>query len=275
MKQSKRQSMHRDVSSQHTFVVLAHGESPFLEDCLRSLAAQTLKSTIMMVTSTPSAKTRQVAERYGICYGVNKKSGGIADDWNFAMRSADTPYVTLAHQDDIYEAEYVEGMLASARAATDALITFSDYVQLDGSQKTHATPLLRIKKAILSAVFLGRIAISSRWAKRLLLSFGCPICCPSVMYRREMLVEQEFHSSFEVNLDWKYWIDLTHIGGAFVYVRRPLLTYRAHQATTTSGAIASGQRKDEDLRCFKLLWPGFLAAILSRFYALSYSDDFR
>lgn len=267
--------MRTDVSSQHTFVVLAHGESPFLEDCLRSLAAQTLKSTIIMVTSTPSAIIQQAAEQNGIYYLVNMNSGGIADDWNFAMRSAETPYVTLAHQDDIYEAEYVEGILASAQASSDALITFSDYTQLDGRQKTHATPLLRIKKAILSTVFLGRIAISSRWAKRLLLSFGCPICCPSVMYRRELLVEQEFDSSFEVNLDWKYWIDLTHIEGAFVYVRRPLLTYRAHQATTTSGAIASGQRKDEDLRCFKLLWPGVLAAILSSLYALSYLDDFR
>ncbi len=267
--------MHTDLSSQHTFVVLAHGESPFLEDCLRSLADQTLKSTIIIVTSTPSVTIQQVAERNGIHCRVNKNSEGIADDWNFAMRSADTPFVTLAHQDDVYEAEYVERMLTAAQGTVDALITFSDYAQLNGDKKTQATPLLRIKKAILGTVFLGRSTISSSWAKRLLLSFGCPICCPSVMYHREQLSRRVFDSSFEVNLDWKYWIDLAPVEGAFVYVRRPLLTYRAHQATTTSGAIASGQRKDEDLRCFELLWPGALAAILSRLYALSYSDDFR
>lgn len=263
------------MSSQHTFVVLAYGESPFLEDCLSSLAAQTQKSTIIMVTSTPSAKIQQLAEKSGIHCRVNESSGGIADDWNFAMRSADTPFVTLAHQDDVYEAEYVERMLTAAQDTADALITFSDYAQLNGNIKTQATPLLRIKKAILGGVFFGRIAIGSRWAKRLLLSFGCPICCPSVMYHRERLSRLTFDNSFEVNLDWKYWIDLALVEGGFVYVRRPLLTYRAHQATTTSGAIASGQRKDEDLRCFKLLWPRALAVILSRFYALSYSDGVR
>ena len=267
--------MRTDVSSQHSFVVLAHGESPFLEDCLRSLAAQTLKSTIIMVTSTPSAQTRQLAEQYSIRCLVNKHSRGIADDWNFAMRSADTPYVTLAHQDDIYEVEYVERMFSAAQGAVDALIIFSDYAQLDGKQKNSETPLLRVKQAMLALGFLGRVAISSRLAKRILLSFGCPICCPSVMYHRELLAEQEFDNAFEVNLDWKYWIDIISVEGAFVYVRRPLLTYRAHQATTTSGAIASGRRKDEDLRCFNLLWPGALAKVLSRFYALSYLDELR
>lgn len=38
----------------HTFAVCAYRESPFLEDCVRSLVRQTVKSRILIATSTPT-----------------------------------------------------------------------------------------------------------------------------------------------------------------------------------------------------------------------------
>ena len=38
----------------HTFVICAYGDSPFLEDCINSLLSQTVKSNIILYTSTPS-----------------------------------------------------------------------------------------------------------------------------------------------------------------------------------------------------------------------------
>ena len=38
----------------HTFVICAYKESPYLEECIQSLQAQTVSSQILMVTSTPN-----------------------------------------------------------------------------------------------------------------------------------------------------------------------------------------------------------------------------
>ena len=38
----------------HAFVVMAHGDSPFLAGCLASLGAQSVRTTILVTTSTPS-----------------------------------------------------------------------------------------------------------------------------------------------------------------------------------------------------------------------------
>ncbi len=39
--------------SEHTFVICAYRESPYLEECIQSLRGQTVASEILMVTSTP------------------------------------------------------------------------------------------------------------------------------------------------------------------------------------------------------------------------------
>ena len=49
----------------HTFVICAYKESPYLEACIRSLQAQTVPSRILMVTSTPNPWIEKCSEKYG------------------------------------------------------------------------------------------------------------------------------------------------------------------------------------------------------------------
>ena len=42
------------MEKQHTFVICAYQESEYLEECIRSLMRQTVKSEILMATSTPN-----------------------------------------------------------------------------------------------------------------------------------------------------------------------------------------------------------------------------
>ena len=37
----------------HTFAICAYKESPYLEECIKSLKNQTIKSNILIATSTP------------------------------------------------------------------------------------------------------------------------------------------------------------------------------------------------------------------------------
>ena len=90
------------MEKQHTFVICAYQESKYLEECIRSLMRQTVKSEILMATSTPNAFVKKLSEKYGIPLYINTGERGITQDWNFAYRQARTPLVTIAHQDDVY-----------------------------------------------------------------------------------------------------------------------------------------------------------------------------
>lgn len=65
----------------HTFVVCAYGESIYLEECIKSVMNQTVKSQVIMTTSTVNSYIRFLAEKYGIRLIVNKKrNAGIVED---------------------------------------------------------------------------------------------------------------------------------------------------------------------------------------------------
>jgi hypothetical protein len=73
------------VGAEHAFVVPVFGHSPWLPQCLDSLQRQTLPSSILIATSTPTAGLVATAARYGIDVRLNPAAGGIAADWNFAL----------------------------------------------------------------------------------------------------------------------------------------------------------------------------------------------
>ena len=103
----------------HTFVVPAYGDSPYLEECLVTLRAQSVRSRVLLCTSTPSPFIDAAAERFAAPVLVNPRREGMAQDWTFAYRTAETPYVTLAHQDDCYLPDYTATLLhASSAPAT-------------------------------------------------------------------------------------------------------------------------------------------------------------
>ena len=50
----------------HTFAVCAYKESPFLEECICSLLAQTVPADIVIATSTPNDYIDQIADTYNL-----------------------------------------------------------------------------------------------------------------------------------------------------------------------------------------------------------------
>lgn len=256
----------------HCFVVLAHGDSPYLEECIGSLLAQSQPSRIVIATSTPSRFQSELAAKYDIPYEVNPEGDNIAADWDFAFEATDANFLTLAHQDDIYHRDYGRIMIETLTSHPDALMAHSDYAILTDTGVRNRSTLLAFKRALIRVLSLGRTKVSGK-GKRALVCLGNPICCPSVTYNRSRIAGLAFDPSFGVNLDWKYWIDLGEREGSFIYVKQRLLYYRAHQGTTTRQAIHSGARAATDQRCFRLLWPTPIADMLANLYRLSYRSN--
>jgi hypothetical protein len=54
-------------------------------------------------------------------YSKQKSGLGIGHDWNFSFSHAKTKYVTLAHQDDVYDPAYTENCLRISESSRTRL----------------------------------------------------------------------------------------------------------------------------------------------------------
>ena len=217
----------------HTFVICAYKRSLFLEKCIHSLKKQTICSKIIMVTSTPNEYIEEIAKKYNIPLYIRKGKSDIATDWNYGYSKADTPYVTIAHQDDIYMPIYTEQMLNFLKESKYPLIAFSDYSELRNEQVVTSNKLLKIKRILLTPLKF-RICRKSIFVRRKVLSIGNAICCPSVTYAKKNLPDVIFNSGFQSNIDWEAWEKLSKLKGEFIYINKSLMCHRIHEKSTTT-----------------------------------------
>ena len=253
---------------EHTFAICAYQESPYLEECIQSLLNQEIPSNIFLCTSTPNAYIEGLAEKYGIELKVNQRKPNIASDWNFAYAQAETEYVTLAHQDDIYLPSYSRTVMEYFRGNDDALIAFTDYGELRDGVRTDENTNLKIKRILLAPMH-SRLLSKTVMMKRGILSLGNPVCCPAVTFHKTKLPACVFTTGFRSNEDWHAWERLSRLKGSFGFIPSIGMYHRIHEGSETSSIIGDNSRTEEDYAMFRKFWPAPAAYILSRVYALS------
>lgn len=253
-----------NMEAQHTFVVCAYGESPYLKECVQSLLAQTVKSQILIATSTPNALIQGVASEFSLPVFVNEGEKGITGDWNFAMSCADTKYVTIAHQDDLYEPTYLEKILARAEKSKNPIVIFTEYYEVRNGERVEKNRLLKIKR-LLNTGF--RLSSRSRWMRLRVLSLGNSICCPSVTFCADACKDFRFDAQFRFACDWDAWDRLARGKGDFLYISERLMGHRIHEDSETTKLTAGSRRAEEEYAMFCRYWPKWIARKLSGFYA--------
>ena len=182
----------------HTFAICAYKESQYLEECIKSLKNQTVKSNIIMATSTPNEYIENLAQKYNIKLYINNGEHGIGQDWNFAVSQTKTDYVTVAHQDDIYCENYLEEIVKKLENNKDFVIAFSDYNEIKNGKTIPLTVNLKIKKIL---QFPLKINGKSKFAKRFALAFGSSICCPAVTVNTKILGKKPYITNLKCDLD--------------------------------------------------------------------------
>ena len=256
------------TQNDHAFVVSAYGKSPYLGECIASLTAQSVRTQLVIATSTPNAHIRTVAETFGITLIENDGESGIAHDWNCALSCTDKALVTIAHQDDIYDPRYAETLLTYCNSAAHPLLFFTDYGEIRDGMLVDNTRMLRIKR-----LMLAPLKKPSKWnniaLRRLMLSLGSPICCPSVTYCIRNLPEPVFREGMRGGLDWDAWERISKYDGDYIYAPKLLMHHRIHKESETSELIKDDVRSAEDLAMFRRFWPYPIAAILNSLYKLS------
>ena len=260
---------------EHTFIIPTYKESPYLESCILNLKKQSVASTIIITTSTPTEQTKNVADKHNIKYYVNDNGKfGIGNDWNFALSKAETKLATIAHQDDIYEKNYTECILKASSKHQDSLLFFTDYNDLVGDTIRSSSLNYYIKKTLLLP-FLFKATHKSHFFKKSILVFGDAICCPSVTFNIENIQNPEslFSPNHKCVLDWIAWLQLAKEKGSFTFVNKKLIQHRIHESSETSVSLNSGVRKQEEFEVFKSIWGKGFAKFLMYFYSLSHKDN--
>ena len=252
----------------HTFVICAYKKSEYLEECIKSLINQEVKSHIIMVTSTPNEYISSMAEKYDIPLFVNEGEGGITQDWNFGLSKVKTKLATIAHQDDIYESEYTSMFLKELKGSKKPLIVFSDYGEIRNGEKTTDVSMLRIKKMMMLPLRV-RLFKGSRFVRRRVLSMGDPICCPSVMFAMKNMELPIFANNYTCAEDWEAWEKISRMKGDFIYVPKPLMYHRIHEESTTTKTLEAGGRIQENYEMFCKFWPKPIARVINKQYTKS------
>lgn len=251
-----------------TFVVCAYGDNQNIPTTIRSLQNQTVKTKVILSTSTPSEYLKGVAEKFQIEYYVNSERKGPGADWNFGYSKASTKLVTIAHQDDLYEPEYAQLVLKNANEAKNPVIVFTDYYELRNGLRVADNQILSVKRKM-NTIFKNKAFRASHFWKRRVLSIGCPICCPSVTYNKSVCGEAPFDTKFINSCDYQTFVNLIEKPGEFVYIPKLLVGHRISEDSATTRNLANNIRQEEDLKIFREFWPEGIAKRLYNAYSSS------
>lgn len=258
----------RDISDLHTFVICAYKECEYLEELIESLENQTVKSTIIMETSTPNDFIFEMGKKHNIPVYVNEGEGGITQDWNYGYAQTTTEYVTIAHQDDSYTPDYAERMIETMENAKHPLIYFTNYAEIRNGEIIEDSKLLRIKRKMLKPLEDFKHADSIWWRRRIL-SIGDPVICPSITYAKSNCPKVLFNNKYLASEDWETLEMLSKLEGEFLYDKKILHYRRIHAESTTTLAFALNKRYVEDYEMFQKFWPKPIAKLLVTLYSKS------
>ena len=253
----------------HTFVVCAYKESQYLENCVKSLINQKLKTNIIMTTSTPNEYISGIAEKYNIPLFIREGKSDIRDDWNFAYNQAKTEWVTIAHQDDEYNQEYTLEMDKKLQNIPNVIAFVTDYLPIKNGKIGERDINSKIRRLLRTPLKNNYLAGTKFW-KRAVLSLGNSICCPAVSYNKKKLGESFFTSELKYNIDWDTFLKFSNIKGVFAYVDKPLTYYRVHDGATSKEFIENHLREKDDQYMFRKFWPEWIVKMIMHFYKRAY-----
>lgn len=249
-----------------TIVICAFEKCKYLEKSILSVLDQSVKTKVVISTSTPNEFIFDLANKYNLDVWVNR-DGGHAKDYNFAIQETNTPICIMAHQDDLIHPDFVKKSLNAINASNKPIIAFTDYKEIHGDVVDSIdSKMVRIKRLLLCPMKIRWLS-NTIMGKRMCQCFGDPITHPSVTYVKSEMPKECFREQYRSAMDWDLWERLSKQPGRFVYVDEVLFFHRMHESTATSKIIENSNfRSDEDYELLCRFWPNWIAKMIMHFY---------
>ena len=209
----------------HTFVILAYNESDDLEECIKSVINQSVKSNVIIATSTPNDYIIDLASNYSLGVMVNKSKSNKGRDYNFAINSFGTKLITIAHQDDLYDRNYTKEIINCYKKNTDATIIFTDNYEIEKEKKIKKSKKLFWKRYFLFPLKF-KFFQNKKFFKLRCLRRDKFICTSSITFVKENINSDVFPTNLKYDNDWQGLINLAKKETKFVYLKCELVGYR-------------------------------------------------
>jgi len=235
----------------HTFVILAYNESDDLEDCIKSVLNQSVKSNVVIATSTKNDFIIDLASQYGLGVMVNDRKSNKGSDYNFAIDAFDTLLVTIAHQDDIYDRNYVKEIIKYYKNNFDASIIFTDYYEIYDDKKIKSSNEIKNKHFLVKPLKY-KCFQDKKYFKMRSLKYKQSFCTSSVTFVRTNINNDFFPTDLVYNNDWLGFINLAQKNSRFVYLDKKLVGYRLCLKDDYVN------RFEEDRMIYQKIWPIWL-----------------
>lgn len=252
----------------HCFIICAYEKNQFLEDCLKSLLLQDIKTNIYIETSTPNNHINSIAKKYNIETIINQGKQGCAQDWNYAFNSVPYKLITIAHQDDLYYPIYTKKILEYANLSNNPLLIYTDYEEIRNNKTIKRNKLLLIKR-MLNSHMKNKKNWGDLKSKRKVLQLGNAISCPTVTLVKQFGNNNPYDETYKCSCDYKTWVNLSKKEGDFVYIPEILMGHRIYNESHTSKYIEDNIRQREDSKIISSFWPYPLNKIIYYFYSKS------
>ena len=209
----------------HTFVILAYHESDDLEECIKSVINQSVKSNVVIATSTPNDYIIDLASQYSLGVMVNKEKSNKGRDYNFAVNSFDSELITIAHQDDLYDRNYTKEILKCYKNNKNATIIFTDNYEIKDNVKIKKSKKLFWKRYFLFPLRF-KLFQNKKFFKIRALRRDKHICTSSITFVKKNVSKDIFPTNLKYDNDWQGLIDLAKENTGFVYLAKKLVGYR-------------------------------------------------
>jgi len=226
----------------HTFVILAYQESDDLEECIKSVLKQSVKSNVLIATSTPNDYIMEISSLYSLGVMVNESESNKGNDYNFALNTIDSPLITIAHQDDLYDRNYTKEILKKYKENPDATIIFTNNYQIEGDKKILNNRLLRKSRYYLFPLKY-KFFQNKKYFKLRSVRKEKFICTSSITFVKKNITMPLFPSDIYYDNDWKGLIMLAKKNSHFVFLDKKLVGYRMENKTFNKDKLA----EDEDI----------------------------
>ncbi|HEY7314165.1 MAG TPA: glycosyltransferase [Gemmataceae bacterium] len=196
----------------------------FVREAVESVLSQTYKDFELLLVddnstdNTPDILRSFSDSRVRVC--LNSERRGIPGNWNRCLSLAGGEYVCLFHQDDLMLPENLEKKVWVLDSDPQVSFVHSSAEVL---VEESAPPLLAAWSGAEDYIVEG-----ADYFRRLLFH-GNTICCPSVMVRRQRLLDAGgFDETLKYACDYEAWMRLS-VEGRIAFLKQPLVSYRWHR----------------------------------------------
>ena len=235
----------------HTFVILAYLENDNLLECVKSVLNQTVKSNVIIATSTKNDYIIDLASEYGLGVMVNDKPSNKGSDYNYALNAFDTELVTIAHQDDVYDRNYVKEIINCYKNNQDTSIIITNYYGILDDQRINGNKEITTSRFLVKPLEYKKFQ-NKKYFKLRSLKYKQSFCTSSVTYVKRNIKNDFFPTNLTYNNDWQAFIELAKSDCKFVYINKKLVGYRLNNK------VINDDRIKEDILIYKELWPNFI-----------------